>query len=74
MCHLPDDINDHGLLQLFASYGAISGRVMLSDDGRSRGFGFVTFNSKEEAQIACDIMNGHVLNQDQGARIRVSLH
>lgn len=67
--HLPEDIDDNGLLQLFAPYGAIRSNVMRHDTGRSRGFGFVHFNSKREAQIAIDMMNGHQIGRK---RLRVS--
>eukprot|EP01083_Nonionella_stella_P148164 468588_1 len=67
--HLPDDIDDHGLLQLFASYGAMRSKVMRHDMGRSRGFGFVHFNTRHEAQIAIDRMNGHKIGRK---RLRVS--
>ena len=67
--HLPEDIDDHGLLQLFAPYGAMRSNVMRHDTGRSRGFGFVHFNTRHEAQIAIDMMNGHQIGRK---RLRVS--
>merc|ERR1712228_46551 len=67
--HLPEDIDDHGLLQLFAPYGAMRSNVMRHDTGRSRGFGFVHFNARHEAQIAIDMMNGHQIGRK---RLRVS--
>jgi len=67
--HLPGDIDDHGLLQLFAPYGAVRSNVMRHETGRSRGFGFVHFNTRHEAQSAIDRMNGHHIGQK---RLRVS--
>ena len=67
--HLPEDIDDHGLLQLFAPYGAMRSNVMRHETGRSRGFGFVHFNTRHEAQIAIDMMNGHQIGRK---RLRVS--
>ena len=67
--HLPVDIDDHGLLQLFVPFGAMGSNVMRHDSGQSRGFGFVHFNSKHEAQIAIDMMDGHQIGRK---RLRVS--
>ena len=66
---MPEDIDDHGLLTLFAPFGALRANVMRHDNGRSRGFGFVHFNTKHEAQIAIDMMNGHQIGRK---RLRVS--
>ncbi|ETO35929.1 hypothetical protein RFI_01135 [Reticulomyxa filosa] len=67
--HLPEDIDDHGLLQLFAPYGGIRANVMRHDTGRSRGFGFVHFNNRNDALIAIEMMNGHQIGRK---RLRVS--
>ncbi|ETO23181.1 hypothetical protein RFI_14007 [Reticulomyxa filosa] len=61
--HLPEDIDDQGLLQLFAPYGAVRANVMRQDDGRTRGFGFVHFNNKQDASIAIEMMNGHQIGR-----------
>ena len=37
-------------------------KVMKSEDGKSKGFGFVSFESPEEAMIACDELNGQDLD------------
>jgi RNA recognition motif-containing protein len=34
---------------------------MKSEDGKSKGFGFVSFESPEEAMTACDELNGKKL-------------
>jgi len=61
--HLPEDIDDHGLLQLFGPYGAIRANVMRQEDGRTRGFGFVHFNNRHDASIAIEMMNGHQIGR-----------
>ncbi|KAG5492920.1 hypothetical protein JKF63_01500 [Porcisia hertigi] len=51
------------LLELFKEYGDVkSCRVMMSDNGASRGFGFVSFSDADEANAALREMNGRMLN------------
>ena len=50
------DATDDDLKQLFGECGTVSDGVILQDreTGRSRGFGFVTYSSDEEAKAAID--------------------
>uniref|UniRef100_A0A7N6BKL9 Polyadenylate-binding protein n=1 Tax=Anabas testudineus TaxID=64144 RepID=A0A7N6BKL9_ANATE len=58
-----DDMDDEKLRELFSKYGnAMSIRVMTDDTGKSRGFGFVSFERHEDAQKAVDEMNGKEFN------------
>ncbi|KAM6899688.1 polyadenylate-binding protein 1A isoform 1-T1 [Xenentodon cancila] len=58
-----DDMDDEKLRELFSKYGnAMSIRVMTDENGKSRGFGFVSFERHEDAQKAVDEMNGKDLN------------
>ncbi|XP_028251595.1 polyadenylate-binding protein 1b [Parambassis ranga] len=58
-----DDIDEEKLRELFSQYGnALSIRVMTDDSGKSRGFGFVSFERHEDAQKAVDEMNGKDFN------------
>ncbi|KAM7373250.1 hypothetical protein PAMP_008117 [Pampus punctatissimus] len=58
-----DDMDDEKLRELFSKYGnAMSIRVMTDDSGKSRGFGFVSFERHEDAQKAVDEMNGKEMN------------
>ncbi|XP_068188364.1 polyadenylate-binding protein 1A-like [Antennarius striatus] len=58
-----EDMDDEKLRDLFNKYGnAMSIRVMMDDSGKSRGFGFVSFERHEDAQKAVDEMNGKELN------------
>jgi RNA recognition motif-containing protein len=54
------DIDTDGLSDLFAEHGEITDAIVLSDreTGRSRGFGFVTFASSEQAQSAIEALDG----------------
>ncbi len=44
----------HGLQTAFEEYGTVTDAVVITDrdTGRSRGFGFVTFDNAEDAQAA----------------------
>ncbi|XP_062865344.1 polyadenylate-binding protein 1b isoform X1 [Trichomycterus rosablanca] len=58
-----EDMDDEKLKDVFSKYGtAMSIRVMTDDGGKSRGFGFVSFERHEDAQKAVDEMNGKELN------------
>ncbi len=48
------------LMQLFSQFGQIDEAVVISDraTGRSKGFGFVTFQNDEEAAKAIEELNG----------------
>uniref|UniRef100_A0A672HQE1 Polyadenylate-binding protein n=1 Tax=Salarias fasciatus TaxID=181472 RepID=A0A672HQE1_SALFA len=54
-----DDMDDEKLREVFSKYGQ---SVMIDDTGKSRGFGFVSFERHEDAQKAVDEMNGKELN------------
>jgi len=58
-----EDMDDEKLREIFNEYGhAMSIRVMTDDSGKSRGFGFVSFERHEDAQRAVDEMNGKEMN------------
>jgi RNA recognition motif-containing protein len=63
---------DDGLRSGFERFGTVTDAKVIQDreTGKSRGFGFVTFESPEIAQSACDEMNGKDLD---GRTIRVSV-
>ncbi|XP_043931096.1 polyadenylate-binding protein 1 [Protopterus annectens] len=61
-----EDMDDERLKELFGKYGpALSVKVMTDDGGKSKGFGFVSFERHEDAQRAVDDMNGKELNGKQ---------
>ncbi|CAN6361023.1 unnamed protein product [Urochloa humidicola] len=63
--------DDHSLRDEFSNYGQIiEARVIVDrESGRSRGFGFVTYSSSEEASAALTAMDGKDLH---GRTIRVN--
>jgi RNA recognition motif-containing protein len=64
--------NDEGLRNAFSAHGEVSEAVVISDrdTGRSRGFGFVTFEDDEAADKAIAALNGTELD---GRTIRVDV-
>ncbi|KAF8348119.1 hypothetical protein F5887DRAFT_1071772 [Amanita rubescens] len=60
------------LLQAFSEHGQVIDSVVMRDreTGRSRGFGFVTFSSVDEANAAINNLNEQEFD---GRRIRVNM-
>lgn len=56
--------DDHGLRAAFEPHGTVEEAKVITDreSGRSRGFGFVTFGTEDEAQSAMEAMNGTTLD------------
>ncbi|PFH52008.1 hypothetical protein AMATHDRAFT_57690 [Amanita thiersii Skay4041] len=63
---------DETLRQAFADYGQVLDSIVMRDrdTGRSRGFGFVTYSSAQEADAAIGGMNEQELD---GRRLKVNL-
>ncbi|XP_058905966.1 polyadenylate-binding protein 1-like [Kogia breviceps] len=58
-----DAIDDECLKEVLGEFGSVlSVRVMTDENGKSEGFGFVSFENFENAQKAIEGMNGKVLN------------
>ncbi|XP_041361083.1 polyadenylate-binding protein 4-like [Gigantopelta aegis] len=54
-----DDLSDERLREIFEPYGKIiSAKVMFDDVGKSKGFGFVSFDDTEAAERAVESVNG----------------
>ena len=64
--------NDEGLRQAFVQYGEVTEAKVIADrdTGRSRGFGFVTFEDEDAADKAVAALNGTELD---GRTIRVNV-
>lgn len=67
---LPWATTDEGLLKAFEEFGEVeeANVVCERDTGRSRGFGFVTFVSPEDAQTAQEAMHEQEI---EGREVRV---
>jgi len=62
--HIPNHFTNLDMWQLFCNYGTLlSVRIMVEKDtGRSRGFGFVSYDSPEAAALAIKELNGFVVS------------
>ena len=59
--NLPYSVRSNDLRQLFSSFGTVVDAVVMMEPGsrdRSKGFGFVTMNSADEANAGAAAMNG----------------
>merc|ERR1719278_2253370 len=62
--NINEEYDEARLNDMFEKYGKISSvKIMKSEDGKSKGFGFVSFESPEEAMTACDELNGQDLER-----------
>ncbi|KAL2455984.1 Polyadenylate-binding protein 5 [Forsythia ovata] len=62
--NLDDGMNDEKLKELFSEFGTITScKVMLDQNGVSKGAGFVAFSTPEEAMKALNEMNGKMIGR-----------
>lgn len=60
--YLSEDVTEDVLRERFSEYGNISSVVIIKDSARvSKGFGFVGFNSHEDAKKAMEALNGAII-------------
>ena len=66
---LPNDVTDDEIRSLFEPHGDITDfAIMKDDEGNNRGFGFITFATKDMATTASTALDGHRI---KGRRIGV---
>jgi polyadenylate-binding protein len=58
---LDDTIDDERLKKEFSKFGTITSAKVMTDGGRSKGFGFVCFSAPDEATKAVTEMNGSIV-------------
>ncbi|KAG9313592.1 hypothetical protein JVU11DRAFT_5922 [Chiua virens] len=64
--NLDPDIDSNGLFTHFRQFGQIvSARVMRNENGESRGFGFVSYQTPDQAAAAMHAMNGMLFGSKQ---------
>jgi polyadenylate-binding protein len=63
---LAESIDNLGLHDLFQKYGKIlSSKIVMSEDGKSKGYGYIQFDSEESANDAIQKMNGSTVGDKQ---------
>ncbi|XP_056590148.1 polyadenylate-binding protein 1-like isoform X2 [Triplophysa dalaica] len=70
VCNLPYSFREQQLYRAFSPFGSIVSAKLMMEAGRSRGFGFVSFSTLEDATRAASVMNGRVVD---GRALRVTL-
>jgi polyadenylate-binding protein len=64
--NLAESIDNLGLHDLFKKYGKIlSSKIVMSEDGKSKGYGYIQFDSEESANDAIQKMNGSTVRDKQ---------
>ena len=70
--NLPWSVQADALAKQFATYGAVAqASIVVDEDGRSRGFGFVTMPDRSGAEDAVKVAENMGMTMD-GRRIRVN--
>lgn len=61
--NLPENIDDDDkLTKFFEEFGTVlSSRLMTDDQGKTKGFGFINFENSDDAEKACNELNGKEL-------------
>lgn len=61
--NLAETVGDEEFRQMFSTFGGITSAIVTRDeDGKSKGFGFINFETHEAAQAAVDDMNDKDIN------------
>jgi len=60
-----DELNDETLFEMFKVFGEITSHRVMTKDAKSRGFGFVAFESADAAEEAVKALNGKKLGDDK---------
>ncbi|XP_057193824.1 polyadenylate-binding protein 3-like [Triplophysa rosa] len=70
VCNMPYSFSEQQLYRAFSPFGSIISAKLMMEAGRSRGFGFVSFFTLEDATTAATVMNGRMV---AGRALRVTL-
>jgi RNA recognition motif-containing protein len=64
------DTTDDSLRAAFEPFGTVVSARVVTDRGRSKGFGFVEYTTPDDANKACDVLNSTIL---EGRTITVNI-
>jgi len=59
--NLDEGVDEKTIRQVFGQFGPITSAVVMSADGKSKGFGFINFENAEDAQKAVSQMNSQTV-------------
>lgn len=68
--NLPFSATEDQLRDLFSQFGTVESVIIMKDNGRSRGFGFVEMSADDEANRAAENLDGSEMN---GRPLKVNL-
>jgi len=73
VANLPFSIDDDALKEIFDAPGFVSARVVRTRNGRSRGYGFVEFETEEQQQQALTEKQGFEVPGQNGSNRNLAL-
>ena len=62
IANLPYHIKDTGLIQLFGLFGAVLSARIITQNGRSKGFGFLEMDTIQHAELAIKELDGVIID------------
>ena len=69
--HLPSDFKDSDLFNLFKMFGNVISERVITQDSKSKGYGFVSYDNADAAKEAINKMNGYQVTN--GKRLLVKI-
>lgn len=75
MKNIDEDITEDALKAKFSDYGkVVNGVIMKDEKGKSKGFGFINFDSHEGAKRAMVFLNGEKLGNNIQISSQIVFH
>jgi len=73
--HIDDNMSEEELKEVFGAFGNItSAKIMVDENGQRKGFGFVCFETKEQARAALDELGRNKTVRGYSKPLYVALH
>ncbi len=61
VANLPYYINSSAIVELFGLFGAVISSKIITENGKSKGFGFLEMENDQQAQLAIQHLNGSLI-------------